>query len=259
VQAIAKQLENSQNAEIKANESILSALRSLSPTPRDAESARVQSNLGTGDEFVEPKALSYFIERPEYGYTETATTVEIGPRFLRITDIQEGHVDWPSVPYCTCDERTFQEKRLFPGDIVIARIGATTGKSYFISDCPPAVFASYLIRIRAIKERILPRFLYYVLQSQDYWDHIDQNKGDRLKGGVNIPVLESFEVRVPSIDRQRHIVSMLDAVEAKKDVLRESRRIVEAASDALLHHFLAVDTRREAQSAQPDDAGEATA
>ena len=35
-----------------------------------------------------------------YGYTESASDEKVGPRFLRITDIQNGVVDWHTVPYC---------------------------------------------------------------------------------------------------------------------------------------------------------------
>ena len=52
-----------------------------------------------------------------------------------------------------------------PGDIVIARIGATTGKSYFVTKTVHAVFASYLIRIRT-KTNLLPEYLYYFTKSQ---------------------------------------------------------------------------------------------
>ena len=36
--------------------------------------------------------------RPEYGYTASASEKPIGPKFLRITDIQNGGVDWRKVP-----------------------------------------------------------------------------------------------------------------------------------------------------------------
>jgi hypothetical protein len=35
-----------------------------------------------------------------YGYTESASIEPVGPRFLRITDIQDDRVDWEIVPYC---------------------------------------------------------------------------------------------------------------------------------------------------------------
>lgn len=36
-----------------------------------------------------------------YGYTESATNQPVGPKFLRITDIQGGSFDWDTVPFCT--------------------------------------------------------------------------------------------------------------------------------------------------------------
>lgn len=40
----------------------------------------------------------------QYGYTETATTVPIGTKFFRITDIAQNHIYWKSVPYCSITE-----------------------------------------------------------------------------------------------------------------------------------------------------------
>src|SRR5690606_2480468 len=36
----------------------------------------------------------------QYGYTESASLEEIGPKFLRITDIAQNQIDWSNVPYC---------------------------------------------------------------------------------------------------------------------------------------------------------------
>jgi type I restriction enzyme, S subunit len=64
-----------------------------------------------------------------YGYTESASSQPIGPRFLRITDIQNDQVEWDSVPYCPIPSTDLAKFRLASGDIVFARTGATTGKS----------------------------------------------------------------------------------------------------------------------------------
>ncbi len=158
--------------------------------------------------------LGDHIERPDYGFTASATQEQIGPKMLRITDIQDGVVDWDSVPYCACDQDSASEKRLSTGDVLVARIGATTGKSYMISHCPESLFASYLIRVRAKKEKLLPKFLHYLMQSAPYWRQIASNKGDRLKGGVNIPVLESILLPVPrDPEQQTRIVTILDTLE----------------------------------------------
>ena len=83
-----------------------------------------------------------------YGFTAKATTEPVGPRLLRITDIQNGSVQWESVPYCEIPKGRASNYSLRNGDIVFARTGATTGKSFRIRSCPEAVFASYLIRVR---------------------------------------------------------------------------------------------------------------
>ena len=89
------------------------------------------------------RRLGELVERPQYGLTASATGEPKGPRFLRITDIQESGVAWRTVPYCECDADSVERLRLRPGDVVIARIGATTGKAYLIRDKVDAVFASY--------------------------------------------------------------------------------------------------------------------
>lgn len=71
-----------------------------------------------------------------YGYTAKATFAEVGPKFLRITDIQEGIVDWSTVPTCAIDANELSRHRLEVNDIVFARTGATTGKSYLLKDVP---------------------------------------------------------------------------------------------------------------------------
>lgn len=173
--------------------------------------------------------LKEFIERPEYGYTDSASDDPSGMKFLRITDIQDGRVNWPTVPYCDCPPDVLAAKRLLPGDVVVARIGATTGKSFYI-DAPPedAVFASYLIRLRVKPAKMMPRFLYYYMQSANYWGHIDLHKGARLRGGVNIAVLESLPVIVPPLSEQARIVSVLDVLQLA--VHSEAARATHAAA-----------------------------
>lgn len=172
--------------------------------------------------------LSDYIERPDYGYTDSASDDASGTKFLRITDIQNGQVDWSRVPYCNCPPDVLRGKRLLPSDVVVARIGATTGKSFYIDATPDdAIFASYLIRLRAKPEKLLPRYLYFYMQTVHYWAHVDLHKGDRLKGGVNIAVLESMPVVVPPIAEQVRIVQVLDFLQAA--VRSEFARAAEAA------------------------------
>ena len=95
-----------------------------------------------------------------YGYTESASIKPIGPKFLRITDIQGGTFEWDSVPFCPASDANLQRYCLAVGDIVIARTGNSTGENAQISEAPPpAVFASYLIRFRPDAKRVNPFYV----------------------------------------------------------------------------------------------------
>ncbi len=148
----------------------------------------------------------------QYGYTQSATKSPVGPRFLRITDIQNHSVDWESVPYCEADTKVIEKYKLKEGDILFARTGATTGKSFLIENTPPlAVFASYLIRLQIDKERVLPRLVYHFFQSPAYWDQVRRNMRGGAQPNINSKVLSSLSVTIPtSPDEQRIVVKQLD-------------------------------------------------
>lgn len=96
-----------------------------------------------------------------YGYTAKASFDIDGPKFLRITDIQDGTVDWAGVPSCDIGDDEYKKHKLENGDIVFARTGATTGKSFLITGCQDSVAASYLIRVRLRSSLIVPEYLYF--------------------------------------------------------------------------------------------------
>jgi type I restriction enzyme, S subunit len=156
----------------------------------------------------------------EYGVTASATEQPRGPKFLRITDIQNGAVNWETVPWCECDSRSAAEARLKAGDIVFARTGATTGKSFLIRDCPDeAVFASYLIRVR-LGEEAEPRFVSHFFQTPNYWAQITRSAMGVAQPGVNATKLKALQIPLPSLAEQRQIADVLDKAEA----LRAKRR-----------------------------------
>lgn len=156
----------------------------------------------------------------DYGLTASATDLPTGLKFLRITDIQNDQVDWDHVPYCQATEVEEAANRLAPGDIVFARTGATTGKSFLLRDCPErAVFASYLIRVRP-SHRIDATYLSKFFQSDKYWSQIRKSARGAAQPGVNSTVLKELVVPFPPLDQQRRIAAILD----QADDLRRKRR-----------------------------------
>ena len=145
-----------------------------------------------------------------YGYTESASSKPIGPRFLRITDIQDDHVDWDNVPYCKIEKNDLPKYRLATGDIVFARTGATTGKSFLVDEPPDAVFASYLIRLRLTDKKLLPEFVQLFFQTAGYWQSIKDGSSGSAQGGFNATKLGALSIPVPPLSEQERIVAKLD-------------------------------------------------
>src|SRR6266487_1981874 len=167
-------------------------------------------------------------ESIQYGHTASATQRQEGPRFLRITDIQDGKVDWNSVPSCDIVAEDVPKYRLSKGDLVFARTGATTGKSFLIRDCPEAVFASYLIRVRASSD-VDPRYLALFFQSPDYWQQIERGKRGIGQPNVNGKTLGEVKLPLRPLDEQQCIVAEIEKQFTRLDAGVASLKRVQAA------------------------------
>ena len=81
--------------------------------------------------------------RLHYGFTASASKTRKEVRLLRITDIQNDHVDWNSVPGCEIDADGFRKFALECGDLLIARTGGTIGKTFLVADMPSNQFSRH--------------------------------------------------------------------------------------------------------------------
>ena len=134
----------------------------------------------------------------QYGYTETATTEPVGPKFLRITDIAQNYIDWNGVPYCPISEENHEKYVLSEGDVVVARTGATVGYAKMVGrNIPDSVFASFLVRIRPIDDE----YRYYfglAITSAEFLNFVQTNAGGSAQPQANPPLLGEFEISIPN-------------------------------------------------------------
>jgi len=156
-----------------------------------------------------------------YGYTASADFDLKYPKFLRITDIQNGNVEWNNVPSCQISSNDEESYLLYTGDIVFARTGGTTGKSFLIKDPPRAVYASYLIRLRP-KNEILSDFIYFFFQSTEYWQQIRNSARGGAQPNVNASLLGSLVFPLPPLPSQRRIAAILTEQMTEVERLKKS-------------------------------------
>jgi len=248
--AIAHVLRTVQRAK-EATEGVIAALKELKkslmqhlftygPIPvTEREQVELQeSEIGPLPSHWRVVRLGEVAEKPQYGFTAAAQRDPVGPKMMRITDIQDGNVNWNAVPYCECGNDDIPKYLLEAGDILFARTGSV-GKAFLVSSVlEPSIFASYLIRVRVDRTRLDPQFAFLFMQSAAYWSQIASQTHGAVQPNVNATQLRSLLLPLPPLDEQREIARILQAVDAKIAAEQARREALEGLFKTLLQELM---------------------
>lgn len=174
----------------------------------------------------------------DYGFTASATDEDIGPRFLRITDIVPSTIDWDAVPRCEIPDERLAKFLLAEGDIVIARTGATVGYAKRLNRRHPAtVFASYLVRLRP-QTAELGLLMGVFVESDAYREFVLSRVGGAAQPNASAPVLASAEILVPDQRVLEAFCRIVAGLNDEKEILAEQSAKLRAARDLLLPRLM---------------------
>lgn len=162
----------------------------------------------------EEKTLGELCTPLTYGMNAAATKFDGENRYIRITDIDdETHALLPNdvvSPSGELDDKYLVKK----GDILLARTGASTGKSFLYHPKDGKLFyAGFLI-----KAHVLPSsddyFIYSQTLTDRYWKWVKTASMRSGQPGINANEYASYSFAVPSLPEQRKIADFLSAVDA---------------------------------------------
>jgi type I restriction enzyme S subunit len=157
---------------------------------------RIASPLGEIPEGWEVKRLSELV-RTKYGYTESTNKEPVGPKYLRGMDINKNSfIDWSEVPYCPINPEDHDTYRLKIGDILVIRM-ADPGKVGIVEQEVDAVFASYLIRVTPTNARLSPYFLFYLMESPEYYAYITGASTGTTRKSASAGVIADYRLVLP--------------------------------------------------------------
>ena len=147
----------------------------------------------------------------QYGYNAPAEpSGDI--KMVRISDIQDNQVIWPTVPYCTIPNEDIDTYLLQPNDILFARTGGTVGKSFLVNEVPePSIYAGYLIRTR-YSNSLNPKYMKYFMESELYWSQLRSGTIATAQPNCNGKTLSRMFIPVPPQEEQRRIVEKLESL-----------------------------------------------
>ncbi len=229
-----------------------------------------ESEIGPIPESWEVVAFATVRERLQYGTSARCTLAPVGVPVLRIPNVQPGRVLSADLKYADLPSTEVHKYRLVDGDLlfirtngVVERLGAC---AVYTGEPETALFASYLIRAQVLKDRVLPQFVSYFLGSEGGTTIIAGRATPAADGkyNLNTGTIDGLPIPLPgSLDEQREIVEILDAIDRKIDLHRRKRAILEDLFKSLLHKLLTGEisvadldlSTLEAQSVAPEPAG----
>lgn len=162
--------------------------------------------MGGGIKQVTWKKISEIAQYPKARIKSEMLTVNTYVGVESLIKDRGGKTSSSSVPDGTAIE-------FLPQDILIGNIRPYLKKIWF-SDCQGGTNGDVVcIRVHDYNE-VMPKFLYYILASDTFFDYDNSHaKGGKMPRGDKNAIL-AYNVPVPSMEEQEHIVSILDRFEA---------------------------------------------
>ena len=169
----------------------------------------------------------------QYGYTASASSINTGTKFLRITDIVPNQIDWETVPYCQISDNEREKYLLHKGDIVVARTGATVGYAKYIKKDVQSVFASYLVRFTIKNNDIDSAYIGLCIESNAFKEYINSIATGSAQPNANSQMMSSFEISLPPLPTQHRIASILSRYDSLIENYQHQIKLLEEAAQRL--------------------------
>lgn len=180
----------------------------------------------------EEKTFGDVFEILEYGMNTAATDYDGFNKYIRITDIDD-----TSHKYLTTDivspSGVLSDKYLVQeNDILFARTGASTGKSYlYRQEDGKLYFAGFLIRGH-VKESYNSFFIFSQTLTEQYHRWVKIMSIRSGQPGINATEYAQFKFLCPCLEEQQKIANCLSAmdrkIEAEKKILEDWKELKKA-------------------------------
>ena len=157
-----------------------------------------------------------------YGIAASAVPFEASLHtYLRITDINDdGSLNKSGL--MSVDEDDAEKYLLKPNDIVFARTGNSTGRSYFYDGSDgELVYAGFLIKFTLDSAKVNPRILKYYTHSKPYYDWVQSFGTGSTRGNINAKTYGNMPITLPPRDIQDKIVEILKSLDDKIEVNKQ--------------------------------------
>lgn len=193
----------------------------------------------------------------------TPPAAEAGYPYITIPQLKDGHVDLSDVRRITHEHFLDWTKKLLPqeNDVIVVR-RCNSGVSAVVPKGLDCAIGQNLVVLRSDGTRVRPRFLRWLIRGDEWWDQVRKyiNVG-AVFDSLRCKDIPSFEVAVPPLEAQDDITEILDALDVRINLLRQTNITLESIAQALFESwFIDFDpVRAKAEGRDPEGMGAAIA
>ena len=132
------------------------------------------------------------------------------PNYIRITDISDdGRFMCENRSSVICEHP--EQFTLKENDIVFARTGASTGKTYlYRREDGELVYAGFLIKASIDPSQADSRFVFAALHTSNYWNWVATASMRSGQPGINGNEYSSYQIAIPKLTEQAYIADALE-------------------------------------------------
>ncbi|HCE2170224.1 TPA: restriction endonuclease subunit S [Vibrio parahaemolyticus] len=186
---------------------------------------------------------------------------DTGIRCLRIQDVSQvkSFEDWGFTDVTPANFKKFQLKK---DDILIARTGGSIGVNRYIEEDLQSVYNNGLIRIRVDIERYDPKFVFYLLRTESFKQHINAIAfSTAAQPNMKIRDFLRFEFLDITLEQQKLIARNLTSLDRKIELNKKTNQTLEQMAQAIFKSwFVDFDpVKAKMNGEQPEGMDEATA
>jgi len=191
----------------------------------------------------EEKYLGEVVCSLDYGMGASACEYDGVNKYIRITDIDDVTHKYLDTDIVSPNGELCDKYVVRPNDILFARTGASTGKTYLYRDKDGILyFAGFLIR-GSIKTEYDSRFIYNQTLTNRYkkWVSIESMRSGQP--GINAEQYSDFIVNIPSYNEQVKISQLVTCVDDKIDNQYNKIASLEKQKKALIQKIFSQELR----------------
>lgn len=172
-----------------------------------------------------------------YGMGASAKEFDGVNQYIRITDIDEQLRTYISSGRVSPDSVLDDQYLVTDRDILFARTGASTGKSYrYRQSDGKMYFAGFLIRLR-VKTNINVDFIYYQTLTEQYNQWVKIMSVRSGQPGINAKEFGTYSFKIPEYNEQQKIADFLSMLDLKIAQLSQKVKLLKDQKDGLMQQM----------------------